>query len=84
MKIISEEEYTSLRANGEKCIGRIIPSADTTEVVYYKVDGNQKNLCPTEILDGLFLTDHKIVGKEFDVIRHWTTPEIIHVRYKLS
>lgn len=81
MKELSQIEYENLRGEGARLIGRIIPYDSSVGTIYYMVSPNQDNLCATEILDTLFLTHAPLRG-QFDVIRHWTTPEVVTINYK--
>lgn len=75
-------EYEKLREQGFTLLGRIVPYSKTLQVLYYAIPENQQNFSCTEILDTLLLTHPNLKG-EFDVIRHWTSPEIKSIRYRI-
>ncbi len=80
MKELNQIEYENLRASGARLIGRVIPYDASAGIIYYMVSPEQQNFCVTEILDTLFLTHAPLRG-QFDVIRHWTTPEVVTINY---
>ena len=80
MKVLNQIEYENLRASGARLIGRVIPYDPSAGVIYYMVPPEQQNFCATEILDTLFLIHAPLRG-QFDVIRHWTTPEVVTIKY---
>jgi hypothetical protein len=81
MKEINIKEYENLRERGTMLVGRIIPYDSSQPVIYFTVDPTQQNFCSTAILDTLLQTHENLHG-QFDVIRHWTTPEIVTVKYR--
>jgi|GEM_PF-1554367 len=80
MKELKQIEYENLREKGVRLIGRVIPHDSSSDTIYYMVSPEQDNFCATEILDTLSLTHVPLRG-QFDVIRHWTTPEILTINY---
>lgn len=80
MKELTLIEYENLRGSGARLLGRVIPYDSSAGVIYYMVSPDQQNFCATEILDTLSLTHAPIRG-QFDVIRHWTTPEVVTINY---
>ena len=78
--IRNQIEYENLRESGARLIGRVIPYDSTMGVIYYMVSPDQQNFCATEILDTLSLANKSLYG-QFDVIRHWTTPEVTTINY---
>ncbi len=80
MKELNQIEYENLRESGARLIGRVIPYNPSLGVIYYMISPDQQKFCATEILDTLFLT-HALLRGQFDVIRHWTTPEIVTINY---
>lgn len=81
MKVLNKIEYENLREEGARLIGRVIPYDSSLGTIYYMVTPDQDNFCATEILDTLFLTHAPLRG-QFDVIRHWATPEVVTVNYR--
>ncbi|WP_289857722.1 hypothetical protein [uncultured Muribaculum sp.] len=81
MKEIGIKEYENLRERGARLVGRVIPYDSSLPVIYFTVDPDQQNFGSTAILDTLLLTHKELCG-QFDVIRHWATPEIVTVKYK--
>ena len=82
MKEIDIKEYENLRKRGVRLVGRVIPYDSNLPVIYFTVGPEQQNLGPTAILDTLLLTHEHLRG-QFDVIRHWATPEIVTVKFRL-
>lgn len=80
MKVLSQIEYENLREKRARLIGRVIPHDSSLGTIYYMVSPDQDNFCATEILDTLFLVHAPLRG-QFDVIRHWTTPEVVTINY---
>ncbi len=80
MKELNQIEYENLREEGARLIGRVIPYDSSLGTIYYMVSPDQENFCATEILDTLLLTHPHLRG-QFDVIRHWTIPEIVTIKY---
>lgn len=80
MKELNQIEYENLREEGARLIGRVIPYDSSSGTIYYMVSPEQDNFCATEILDTLFLIHAPLRG-QFDVIRHWTTPEVVTINY---
>ncbi len=80
MKELNQIEYENLQASGARLIGRVIPYDASAGIIYYMVSPEKQNFCVTEILDTLFLTHAPLRG-QFDVIRHWTTPEVVTINY---
>lgn len=80
MKDLYQIEYENLRAARVRLIGRVIPYEASVGIMYYMVPPEQQNFCATEILDTLYLSNAPLRGK-FDVIRHWTTPEVVTINY---
>lgn len=80
MRELTQIEYENLREEGARLIGRVIPYDSSLGTIYYMVSPDQDNFCATEILDTLFLTHAPLRG-QFDVIRHWTTPEVVTINY---
>ena len=80
MKELNQIQYENLRNEGARLIGRVIPYDPSLGTIYYMVSPDQSNFCATEILDTLFLTHAPLRG-QFDVIRHWTTPEVVTINY---
>lgn len=80
MRILNQTEYENLRGEGARLIGRVIPYDSSEGTIYYMLSPDQENLCATEILDTLFLAHAPLRG-QFDVIRHWTTPEVVTINY---
>lgn len=81
MKEIGLKEYENLRERGARLVGRIIPYDSGQPVIYFTVDPNQQSIGAEAILDTLLLT-HETLHGQFDVIRHWTSPEIVSVKYR--
>ena len=81
MKEIGIKEYENLRERGARLVGRVIPYDSNLPVVYFTVEPEQQNLSSTAILDTLLLTHAHLRG-QFDVIRHWATPEIVTIKYR--
>lgn len=81
MNEIGIKEYENLRERGARLVGRVIPYDTNQPVVYFTIDPEQQNLGSIAILDTLLLTHEHLRG-QFDVIRHWATPEIITVKYR--
>lgn len=80
MKELNRIEYENLRKKGARLIGRVIPYDSSLGTIYYMVAPDQSNFCATEILDTLSLAHAPFCG-QFDVIRHWTTPEVVTINY---
>ncbi len=83
MKEINIKEYENLRERGTRLLGRVIPYDAGCEVIYFIVAPDQQNFGANAILDTLLLTHPHLRG-QFDVIRHWTTPEVVTVTYRGS
>lgn len=80
MKELNQIEYENLREEGARLIGRVIPYDPSSGTIYYMVSPDQEKFSATEILDTLLLTHPQLRG-QFDVIRHWTIPEIVTIKY---
>lgn len=83
MKEINIKEYENLRERGTRLLGRVIPYDSSIEVIYFIVAPDQQNFGASAILETLLLTHPHLRG-QFDVIRHWTTPEVVTVTYRES
>ena len=79
MRELSLPEYENHRSSGNNLIGRVVSYNQSQNIIYYAIEDDQRDLSATEILDTLSLI-HPIKGA-YDVIRHWTTPEIKQIKY---
>ena len=82
MKEIGIKEYENLRERGARLVGRVVPYDSNLPVIYFTVAPEQQNFGSTAILETLLLTHEHLRG-QFDVIRHWATPEIVTVKFRL-
>lgn len=82
MREIDLMEYEKLRRSGFTLTGRVVPHCKTFQVIYFAIPKDQQSFSCTEILDTLVLTHPNLKG-EFDVIRHWTYPEIKLISYRV-
>lgn len=84
MKEIDQETYEELRGKGNVLIGRVHFHANPqkNKIIYFQIDEGQKNFSCTEILDTLSLSNLNLQGR-VDVIRHWTSPEVKMIDYRL-
>lgn len=83
MKEIGIREYENLRERGVRLLGRVIPYDSGIEVIYFMVSPEQQTYGVAGILDTLLLTHPNLHG-QFDVIRHWTSPEVVTTNYRES
>lgn len=81
MKEINLKDYENLRERQARLVGRIIPYESTQPVIYFTVNPDQQGLNAISIIEKLLLT-HPYLKGQFDVIRHWTTPEIVTVKFR--
>lgn len=80
MKEIGIKEYENLRERGLRLLGRVIPYDSGIEVIYFMVSPEQQNYSVTAILETLLLNHPNLQG-QFDVVRHWTCPEIVTTNF---
>lgn len=84
MKQIDLIEYERLRSEGCNLIGRVHfhDKERKNEIIYFQIDEEQKGFSCTEIMDTLSLSNLNLQGR-VDVIRHWTSPEVKMIDYRL-
>lgn len=82
MKEIGIKEYENLRERGARLVGRVIPYDSNLPVIYFTVAPEQQNLSSIAVLETLLLTHEHLRG-QFDVVRHWASPEIVTVKFRL-
>jgi len=83
MKEIGVREYENLRERGVRLLGRVIPYDSGIEVIYFMLPSEQQAFGAKAILDTLLLTHPNLKG-QFDVIRHWASPEVVTINYRES
>ena len=83
MKEISQKEYGEFRGHNFPLIGRLKKNIPNSPSIYFQIEEDQKSFSCTEILDTLTLSHLEINDGEYEVMRHWTLPEVKIIQYSI-